>query len=216
MTVGSSSMARQPTVISVEFEWLKNLGAFERIAVTPGPDQRHSAVVLCIVVDEHDEDCLVMTRRAAKMRNHAGQYALPGGRIDAGETPVAAALREMAEEVGLTSSEDDVVGLLDDYVTRSGFVITPVVVAGPPSVELVANPDEVAEIYLVPIRDLDHPEAPRLLTIEESDQPVIQMPMRGRWIHAPTAAVLYQFNEVAVHGRATRVAHFEQPTWAWK
>ncbi|HZN15386.1 MAG TPA: CoA pyrophosphatase [Acidimicrobiales bacterium] len=200
----------------MEYEWLRNLQSFERVAVTPRPDQRHSAVVLCVVVDGHDEDCLVITRRASKLRNHAGQYALPGGRIDDGETAVAAALREMHEEVGLESSEADVVGVLDDYVTRSGFVITPVVVAGPPSVTLVANPDEVAEIYLVPIRDLDHPDAPRLLTIEESDQPVIQMPMRGGWIHAPTAAVLYQFNEVVVHGRTTRVAHFEQPTWAWK
>jgi 8-oxo-dGTP pyrophosphatase MutT (NUDIX family) len=194
--------------------WAANLAAFERTSVTPTSEQRHSAVVLCVVTDDDGDLCLVITRRAEGLRAHAGQYALPGGRIDAGETAVGAALREMEEEVGLRCSESDVVGVLDDYVTRSGFVITPVVVAGPSSVDLVPNPAEVAEIYLVPIADLDHD--PRLLTIEESDQPVIQVRMRGGWIHAPTAAVLHQFREVALHGRATRVAHFEQPTWAWK
>ena len=196
--------------------WAANAARFERVAVTPTADQRHSAVVLCVVDDGAGDACVVMTQRAAKMRAHAGQYALPGGRIDAGETAVAAALREMHEEVGVLCSEADVVGVLDDYVTRSGFVITPVVVRGPASVRRTPNPAEVAEVYLIPVRDLDHPDAPRLLDIEESDQPVIQMPMRGGWILAPTAAVLYQFVEVVVHGRATRVAHFEQPVWAWK
>ena len=189
--------------------WVDNLAAFQRTEVTPEPGQRHSAVVLCVV-----DNALVLTRRAEGLRAHAGQYALPGGRIDEGETAIAAALREMHEEVGLECSEADVVGVLDDYVTRSGFVITPVVVRGPSAYDLKPNPAEVAEVFLIPLDDLD--EEPRLLTIEESDQPVIQVRMRGGWIHAPTAAVLYQFREVALHGRATRVAHFEQPTWAWK
>ena len=191
--------------------WVANVERFERITVKPTSEQRHSAVALCVLGDD-----LVMTRRASKLRAHAGQYALPGGRIDAGETPTQAALREMHEEVGLHCTDADVVGVLDDYVTRSGFVITPVVVRGPDPAVLEPNPDEVAEVFLIPVRDLDTPDTPRLLTIEESDQPVIQMPMRGGWIHAPTAAVLYQFVEVALHGRATRVAHFEQPVWAWK
>ena len=189
--------------------WGANLAAFDRIAVAPTAEQRHSAVVLCVV-----DDCVVITRRAAGLRAHAGQYALPGGRIDPGETAIGAALREMEEEVGLRCTEADVLGLLDDYVTRSGFVITPVVVAGPSAAELKPNPDEVAEIYLVPVEELDHD--PRLLTIEESDQPVIQVRMRGGWIHAPTAAVLHQFREVVLHGRPTRVGHYEQPVWAWK
>ena len=193
-----------------------NLAAFERHSVVPTAEQRHSAVVVCIVRDESGEPCVVVTQRATKLRAHPGQYALPGGRIDAGETPVDAALREMAEEVGLRCETADVLGVLDDYVTRSGYVITPVVVWGPDAAVLEANPDEVAAIHLAPISGFDHPEAPRLLVIPESDQPVIQMPMRGGWIHAPTAAVLYQFREVAVHGRPTRVAHLEQPTWAWK
>jgi len=192
-------------------DWRDNLSRFERVAAVVESGQRHSAVAVCVV-----GDVFLMTRRGSKLRNHAGQYALPGGRIDAGETAEQAALREMHEEVGLRCAPEAVVGLLDDYVTRSGFVITPVVVAADPPVDLVPNPEEVAAAYLVPVDELDHPEAPRLLEIPESDRPVIQMPMRGGWIHAPTAAVLYQFREVVVHGRATRVAHFEQPTWAWK
>jgi 8-oxo-dGTP pyrophosphatase MutT (NUDIX family) len=195
----------------VRDEWRANLARFERVGVEPAPDQRHSAVAICVVDDD-----FVMTRRASKLRAHAGQYALPGGRIDPGETPVQAALRETHEEIGLLCDEADVAGMLDDYVTRSGFGITPVVVAGPSPADLRPNPDEVAEVYLIAVADLEHPEAPRLRDIPESDRPVIQMPMRGGWIHAPTAAILYQFHEVAVHGRATRVAHFDQPTWAWK
>jgi 8-oxo-dGTP pyrophosphatase MutT (NUDIX family) len=192
-------------------EWADNLSRFERVGVDVEPGQRHSAVAVCII-----GDAFLMTRRASKLRNHAGQYALPGGRVDPGESAVDAALREMFEEVGLRCADADVAGVLDDYVTRSGFVITPVVVSAESAGDLVPNPDEVAAIYLIPVAELDHPDAPRLLEIPESARPVIQMPMRGGWIHAPTAAILYQFHEVAIHGRPTRVAHFEQPTWAWK
>jgi len=109
-----------------------------------------------------------------------------------------------------------VLGFLDDYGTRSGFIITPVVAWAGEHVELAPNPAEVAHVYLVPLTELDKPDVPRLITIPESDRPVIQVPLLSSLIHAPTAAVLYQIREVVVHGRPTRVAHFEQPTWAWK
>ncbi len=79
-----------------------------------------------------------------------------------------------------------------------------------------ANPDEVASIHHVPLGDLNVPGAPEFVSIAESDRPVIRYPLLGTTIHAPTAAVLYQFMEVAIHGRATRVAHLEQPVWAWR
>ena len=105
-------------------------------------------------------------------------------------------------------------GLLDDYPTRSGYVITPVVLwaggAGTP----VPNPDEVGELHCPALAEIDR--EPRFLTIPESDAPVIQVPLYDRFVHAPTGAVLHQFREVVLHGRATRVAHLEQPVFAWR
>jgi 8-oxo-dGTP pyrophosphatase MutT (NUDIX family) len=162
------------------------------------------------------EACFVITRRAARLRNHPGQWALPGGRLDPGETPAEGALRETAEEVGLQLTPDAVIGLLDDYPTRSGFAITPVVVWGGPHAEMVADPEEVAEIHRVPLGVLERPEVPRLRTIPESDRPVISIPMLGTNVHAPTAAILYQLREVALRGLDTRVDHYEQPVFAWR
>jgi hypothetical protein len=109
-----------------------------------------------------------------------------------------------------------VLGLLDDYETRSGFVITPVVVWAGDAPRLEPNPAEVARAYVVPLAELDQPGTPRFITIPESDRPVVQMPLLGGVVHAPTAAVLYQLREVVLHGRPTRVDHLEQPVFAWR
>jgi 8-oxo-dGTP pyrophosphatase MutT (NUDIX family) len=193
----------------------RNLADFVRQPIAPD-GRRPAAVAVVLLADDDGRACFLLTRRAATLRAHARQWALPGGRIDAGESAEGAALRELGEEVGLVLDGASVLGLLDDYGTRSGFIITPVVVWAGAAVELAPNPDEVAHVYRVPITDLDKPDVPRLITIPESDRPVIQVPLLSSLIHAPTAAVLYQVREVVVHGRPTRVAHFEQPTWAWK
>lgn len=161
-----------------------------------------------------DEVAFVLTRRARSLRAHSGQWALPGGRLDAGETAEQAARREVAEEVGLELGPDRVLGLLDDYPTRSGYVITPVVLWAGGAGEPVPNPDEVAELHRLPLAEIDR--EPRFLTIPESDAPVIQVPLFDRYVHAPTGAVLHQFREVVLHGRPTRVAHLEQPVFAWR
>ena len=192
-----------------------NLASFERLAL-PDDGRRRAAVAQVLLPDADGRPCFLITRRAATLRKHGGQWALPGGRLDAGETAARAALRELQEEVGLTLDESNVLGVLDDYGTRSGFIITPVVVWAEPDHELVPNPAEVAKIYHVPLDDLEGPDVPRLISIPESDRPVIQLPLLGTLIHAPTAAVLYQMREVVVHGRPTRVNHFEQPVWAWR
>jgi len=192
-----------------------NLESFER-RDHAAPDLRAAAVALVLLDDEEGRACFVLTRRASTLPDHPGQWALPGGRTDEGETHVEAALRECREEVGLVLAPHQVLGLLDDYPTRSGFVITPVVVWGGSGCELTANADEVAAIYRIPLAELDDPAVPRLRDIPESDRKVISVPLRGDNIHAPTAAILYQLREVALHGRGTRVAHFEQPVWAWK
>ena len=192
-----------------------NLSSFERQAL-PDDGRRRAAVAQVLLPDAEGRPSFLITRRAATLRKHGGQWALPGGRVDAGETAERAALRELQEEVGLGLDESTVLGVLDDYGTRSGFIITPVVVWAEPDHELVPNPAEVAKIYRVPLDELEGPDVPRLISIPESDRPVIQLPLLGTLIHAPTAAVLYQMREVVVHGRPTRVNHFEQPVWAWR
>jgi len=193
----------------------QNLAGFARQPIAPD-GRRPAAVAVVLLPDEEGRACFLLTRRTATLRAHARQWALPGGRIDAGESAEGAALRELREEVGLGLEPSSILGLLDDYGTRSGFIITPVVTWADEHVELTPNPAEVAHVYRVPLTELDKPDVPRVITIPESDRPVIQVPLLSSLIHAPTAAVLYQIREVVVHGRPTRVAHFEQPTWAWK
>ena len=159
---------------------------------------------------------LLLTRRAASLRGHAGQWALPGGRLDKGETPEAAALRELAEELGLLLSPADVLGRLDCFVTRSGYAITPVIAWGGEARALRPNPAEVAGVHRIPLTEFLRADAPILEPLAGSPHPVLKMPVGDSWIAAPTAALLYQFREVCLLGRDTRVAHFEQPTFAWR
>ena len=198
-----------------------NLERFEREPATD-PDLTRAAVTVILVADDDDEACFVITRRASGMRDHPGQWALPGGRMDPGEISAETALRETREEVGLALPPECVIGMLDDYPTRSGFVITPVVVWADGKPALDPNPDEVAEVYRIPLEVLEHPDVPRLRAIPESDRPVISVPISvpllglDVHVHAPTAAILYQLREVALRGESTRVAHFEQPVFAWR
>lgn len=164
----------------------------------------------------YSDAAIILTRRSLKLRKHAGQWALPGGRMDAGETPAQTALRELEEEVGLALGEDQILGQLDDFTTRSGFTMKCIVVWGGADVKLVANPDEVHAIHRIPLIEFMRPDAPILESIPESEHPVLMMPVGNSWIAAPTAALLYQFREVAILGKDTRVAHYEQPRFAWK
>jgi 8-oxo-dGTP pyrophosphatase MutT (NUDIX family) len=194
------------------------LRRFSRVAVPL--ESRRAAAVAIAISDGSDSvggqrgPAIWLTRRAVKLRAHAGQFALPGGRLDTGEDATGAALRELREEIGATAGRSDCLGVLDDYPTRSGYVITPVVVRLPAGQQLTPNLSEVAELHRIPLADLG--VTPRFLSIPESDRPVIQLPLIGHFVHAPTAAVLYQFAELAVHGRVTRVAHLEQPVFAWR
>jgi 8-oxo-dGTP pyrophosphatase MutT (NUDIX family) len=206
-----------------------HLGTFD-VKAAAG-EHHHAAAVAVAITDEgfgaalpgfpeHDtwseQAALILTRRAAHLRKHAGQWALPGGRIDAGETAERAALREMREEVDLALGEDAVLGRLDDFVTRSGFIITPVVIWAGAAQRILPNPAEVASIHRIPITEFLRADAPMLADEGQSDQMVLRMPVGQHWIAAPTAAVLYQFRELCIEGRPTRVAHFEQPAFAWK
>jgi 8-oxo-dGTP pyrophosphatase MutT (NUDIX family) len=190
-----------------------NLAGFQRVPVDQ-PGLRAASVALCLVVRQGVLG-LLLTRRAATLRNHPGQWALPGGSRDPGESAEEAARRELREETGVAVPAGDVLGVLDDYVTRSGYLITPVMVwAGPVSTPIVGPESEVARIYAIPLADLDQPA--QLLRIPESQRPVLRLPLLGDFVYAPTAAIIYQFCQLARHGHTTRVSHFDQPVFAWK
>jgi 8-oxo-dGTP pyrophosphatase MutT (NUDIX family) len=186
---------------------VRGLAAFPRVVADAG-GRRHAAVAVTVLDASTTPRVLVLKR--AKRGTNAGQWALPGGRLDPGETPEQAALREAEEEVGLTGAE--VAGLLDDFVTDSGFVITPVVVLAPEPAPLRRNPDEVQSLHPVALARLldddvlhwvDGADGARLLQLR------LRHDMR---VHPPTGAILWQFRE-AVLGRHARVAGFAQPEW---
>jgi 8-oxo-dGTP pyrophosphatase MutT (NUDIX family) len=190
-----------------------NLAAFRRVE-TARPDLKAASVAVC-VLPEAGADVLLITRRSPGLRTHAGQWALPGGRRDPGESAQEAALRELREETRVQAAAGDVLGLLDDYVSRSGYVITPVVVWGTaPQGELSGPASEVTSVFRIPLVDLD--VEPEFLAGPETDAPVIRLPLFDRYVHAPTAAIIYQFCQVGLHGREQRVAHYEAPPFAWK
>ncbi len=194
------------------------------------PGLRRAAVALAVTECGHGADlpglpqfadwssdaALILTRRVGGLRSHGGQWALPGGRVDGGETAEQTALRELAEEVDLRLHGSSVLGRLDDFVSRSGYMITPVVVWAGRADALLANPAEVASIHRIGLAEFLRSDSPMLDASEHGPHPVLRMPVGSSWIAAPTAAMIYQFREVCLSGRETRVAHFDQPDFAWR
>ncbi|WP_338892093.1 CoA pyrophosphatase [Rhodococcus sovatensis] len=177
-------------------------------------DTRAAAVAVAIGGSEYARRML-LTKRLPRMRAHPGQFALPGGRVDPGETIEHACLCELDEELGLVASESDILGRLDDYRTRSGYTITPFIVwIGDTLDTMVPNAGEVDVVYEVDVTELDVDA--RFVSIAQSDRPVVQWPFRDSLVHAPTGAIVHQFREVVLHRRHTRVADFEQPVFAWR
>jgi 8-oxo-dGTP pyrophosphatase MutT (NUDIX family) len=181
-----------------------------------GELKRAAVAVVVAEADMPGEAAFLLTKRTPRLRAHGGQWALPGGRVDPGETVEQTALRELHEELGVLATADDLLGVLDDYPTRSGYLISPVVMWLPGKVQVVPNPAEVAAAYRIRCAELFRDGSPEIVAIEESDRPIIRVPLPVATVNAPTAAVLYQFKEVALAGRDTRVDHFEQPVFAWR
>jgi len=168
------------------------------------------------MVDVSGGAAFLLCRRASRLNAHAAQWALPGGRLDPGENAVDAALRELNEEVGVTLADSDVLGFLDDYPTRSGYVITPVVIWGGGRLDPHPAPDEVVAVYRVGLHQLQREDSPRFISIPESPRPVVQIPLGNDLIHAPTGAVLLQLRWLGLEGRHDPVNELEQPVFAWK
>lgn len=192
-----------------------NLSAFERWT-WPDDGLKRAAVAVVVVDDGCGNGAFVLTRRSSRLRTHTGQWALPGGRLEDHEIVTEGVLRELREEVNLSLDGTHVLGALDDYPTRSGYLITPVVMWPGRDAEMSPNPDEVASIRRVSLTELDRSDSPEFLSIPQSDRPVIRMLIHESQVHAPTGAVIYQFREVALHGRDVRVREYEQPVWAWR
>ncbi len=171
---------------------------------------------LVLKAGQHGQAGFLLTTRSASLSSHASQRAFPGGRLDDNENAEQAALRELEEEVGIQLDASTILGRLDDYATRSGYVITPVVVWIEDLSALQPNPDEVALVHQVPLNELLRDDAPLLETLESAEQPALRMPLGNEWFAAPSAAIAYQFREVALLGRDTRVSHFDQPRFAWQ
>jgi 8-oxo-dGTP pyrophosphatase MutT (NUDIX family) len=181
---------------------------------------RHAAVAVVIVGSSEDSSVpgILLTLRPVKLNRHSGQYALPGGKLDEGETPVVAALRELDEELGLKLEATDVLGVLDDYPTRSKFRITPVVIWAGEKCDLKPSADEIARVFHIPFTELDSDAIPVFEEGVEQDRPVLcsEFPVLGHRMYSPTASIIYQFREVAIRGNHTRVAHYDQPLFAWQ
>lgn len=184
----------------------------EWIGGRPLPDQNLDGRM----VDVAGGAAFLLCRRTSRLNSHAAQWALPGGRLDPGETVIDAALRELHEEVGIKLPDESVLGLLDDYATRSGYVITPVVMWGGGRLDPQPSPDEVLAVYRVGLHQLQRPDSPRFISIPESDRPVVQIPLGNDLIHAPTGAVLLQMRWLGLEGRPDPVDELEQPVFAWR
>lgn len=189
----------------------RRLAGFERVAIAP--EGRRCAAVAIVVSPTDAGPAFLLTKRAMHLRRGAGNYALPGGHLEPGEDAIEAARRETAEEVGVRLPRRAAVGLLDDFVTLTGTVVTPVVFTTPRPLSPRPDPQEVAHVWLVPLADLDHPEAPRRVRNPAGGPPLLRMHARGVWVNAPTAAWLWQFREVCLRGQACRTDAVGQPSW---
>jgi 8-oxo-dGTP pyrophosphatase MutT (NUDIX family) len=192
--------------------------AFERLGpagAAAGLKRAAVAIALLETRDGSGEAAFLLTRRAEGLRSHRGQWALPGGRCDQDESVPQAALRELREEVGLSLGPDAVLGALDDYPTRSGYLVAPVVVWAGVRPALVPNAEEVASVHRIPLAAIARAGAVDFSNIPQSERRVVHVEIDGSPVYAPTAAFLYQLRELLM-GRTTRVADLEQPVFAWR
>ena len=203
-----------------------NLAAYKRRAEAPdGLRAAAVSVVLAPSVLESGADrgtAFLLTLRAPRLNAHAGQYALPGGKLDPGEDALSAARRELREELGIEAAAEQVLGVLDDLPTRSGYLITPFVIWLGEAAAPRPSPDEIAGLHRIPLTDLFAGRgrgANRDLSAHDTSGASVfslYLPALGHDLFAPTAAIMEHFREVALNGRPTPVVRFGEPRFAQK
>lgn len=194
---------RSPGAVDLRSDLETNLRSFERVS---SQLQQKPAAVAIVILANRGRPCIPIFQRTSDMSRHAGQMALPGGRLHEGESVQACAIRELEEELGLVVDHESMLGMLDDFDTRSGFTITPVVIWSEAEVEAIQpSKFEVAQVYLVAVPEL------RTAVSNAGPGESFSLKLERVEVFAPTAAMLYQFSEVALDGRSVRVADFYQP-----
>lgn len=162
------------------------------------PDKLRPAAVLAVLVERDEGLTVLFTQRTAHLAAHAGQISFPGGRIEAADAdPQAAALRETHEEIGLSPDLIDVVGRLDSYRTRTGYLITPVVGLVRPPFELALQSSEVAEAFEVPLDFFlaDHMPKTHDREVFGHKRRFYAFPWRDRYIWGATAGMLVNLRD---------------------
>ena len=196
-----------------------NLAAYRRDAHA-AKGLRRAAVSVVLAEGLPGEATFLLTRRPARMSAHAGQYALPGGKTDPGETAEQAARRELAEELAVEAAPSQVLGVLDDLPTRSGYLVTPFVIWLDPGTPITPDPREIAALYRLPLADLfagrGRGDNRGLTDHEAAGDNVFSLfiPTLDHDVFAPTAAILDHFREVALMGRPTPIVRFGEPNFA--
>lgn len=145
-----------------------------------------------IAVTDREEPGVILTVRLENMRTHAGQIAFPGGRIDAGEEPVAAALREASEEIMLAPAAVEVVGTIEPYRTVTGYIVTPVIGVIAPDLPLHPHEHEVADVFEAPLAFLIDPANQRRQSalFQGRERHYYEIVWNGRRIWGATAAMI--------------------------
>ena len=160
--------------------------------IVEGLDEEPSPAAVLVAITDQPAPGLILTTRRDNLRTHAGQVAFPGGRIDPGETPVQAALREAHEELGLNPAQVTVLGEADSYRTVTGYSVTPVVGLVPAGLDLTPNPAEVAGWFEAPLDFVLDPANQRRMSAEFRGRTrhYYQIDWQGRRIWGATAAML--------------------------
>lgn len=170
------------------------------------PERPTPAAVLVPIVDHAEELTLLLTVRSSHLKNHGGQIAFPGGRIEPADGgPARAALREAEEEVGLDPSRVAIVGYLPDHLIVSGYRVTPVVGFVEPGFTLRLDPKEVDDAFEVPLRFLFDPlnHKSRLRRIGDEDIELHDIPFGERNIWGATAGMLLTFYRLVMQDLMT-------------